>query len=130
MALKKIWRRDCALILLIVVAGCAPTVEYVPTNAPPRTLVRRAPGSVVVFSTTQPPQPYTEVGLVEVQQRSSMTGAQDLLALMREKAAEVGCDGLIILGSNDKVWSTSYGGGTLKGYRASCFVYNAQSAVK
>lgn len=55
----------------------------------------------------------------------------------REEAARRGCDGLVLLGSNDGVQlhgnSGKYGGGTygrtLKGYRGTCVVWKDDAST-
>ena len=44
---------------------------------------------------------------------------------MREKAARMGCDGLVLLGANDRMQSPFPGNvvSTLRGYRSTCIVY-------
>ena len=89
----------------------------------------RTSASVGVYTTGAPTQPFIEVGLVEAQQESAMSNDRQpqVLEKLRQRAAEVGCDGIVLLGSNDSVTgSISRGYGwttTLQGYRATCIVF-------
>lgn len=132
----RIFARFVALTALTLAAGCGVKTEFVPMNSPPHALVPRAAEQVEMFSAARPTRPFVEVGTIEVQQRSGSAGtASTVLGAMRAEAGRRGCDGLIVLGDNDKtvVSGTSstvggYGHGTvssetLKGYRGSCIVY-------
>ncbi len=64
-------------------------------NGPPR-----APEEVKLFTTSRPTRHYSEAGILEV------SGDGDLIARMQNVAAQRGCDGLILLGSNNVVEHT------------------------
>jgi MinD superfamily P-loop ATPase len=88
----------------------------------------RQPGQVETFATTRPERPYVEVALAEVRQESAYSehGPAALLDHLRTRAAERGCEGLIIQGPADK--TIAYGT-TLRGYRAVCIVYRPRPAA-
>lgn len=119
----------CAAALL---TGCGTTVHYSPTNTPPRPLSVRTAESVHVFTTGGPARPYTEVGLIQVQE--DLSGSADMpeiLADMRAEAAERGCDGLVITGRADEAEGSVFGNqqfvygtsGTREGLMGACIVY-------
>jgi len=66
------------------------------------------------------------VAYLEAQQESdvSFDDAPDVMNKMRESAAKLGCDGLIIGGANDAVVGSTFRGhghtSTLRGYRGTC----------
>jgi len=103
----------------------------------------------------RPARPFVEVGLVEVQEKRGNYSASELMEALRSRAGEAGCDGVIFLGDNDAVASststrvntttapamtgtgstttstanTSTQTGTLNGYRGSCIVYSDATAA-
>src|SRR5262245_50704835 len=85
--------------------GCGTNVTYTPTNRPPRALVRHSVQSVDVFSSGRPSRPHVEVGILEATQqtRLSVDETPEIIATLREQAAALGCDALVILGSADTV---------------------------
>ena len=120
------------LFLAAAAAACGTNIDYIPLNSPPHAMAPRAPESVELFTTSPPQRPYVEVGAIESQQQQMSTDSvEDIYAKMREAAAERGCDGLVIVASNDATevnGSMSHGNGyvssrTLKGYRATCIVW-------
>ncbi len=130
---------DRFLLLLgfAALTGCGTTVRYVAFNPAPRALSPRDPQAVQVFAAARPSQPFVEVGLIEVQQASqySLDDATVVLEKMRLEAAARGCDGLVLLGSNDATFLTGTGGAasqtwshTLRGYRGSCIAFTGPPA--
>ena len=126
--------RCCAnlqMVLMLALTGCGTSISYMPTNPPPRPLAARPFVTVEVFTASKPARPFVEIGLIEAQQESacSRDAPAEVLIKLREEAARVGCDGIILLGANDSVVGQSgmHGNGgytaTLKGYRAACFCY-------
>ena len=127
------------LLLAAALSGCGTRIAYLPTNTPPRTLQPRNADSVQVFSVAPPDRPFVEVGIIETQQESMYSTDSELIVFsrLREEAARQGCDGLVVLGSNDGVQVVgSYGryggttsGRTLKGYRGTCIVWKEDSST-
>jgi hypothetical protein len=121
-----------------LVFGCGVTVNYHRLNPSPTDMAPRAGDTVAVYTTTRPPYPYVDVGMLEVRQESyySTASESDVFAALRREAARRGCDGLIVMGAADAVASSPIfnnspsssllGGGsitkTLHGYRATCIV--------
>ncbi len=123
-----------ALALVAFATGCGTSVTVVPTNSaadggPPR------PGHhVEVFATQLPDRPYREIALLEAQQASGLSvhDRADVMDELRERAGDLGCDAIVVLGANDqtvgRISSTGNGGvfgsvQMLEGYRAACIVY-------
>ena len=100
-------------------------LDYVPTNRPPHRLWARAPENVEVFLARMPERPFVETGILETQQVSlySTEGLPEMVQRMRVLAGQIGCEGLVITGSNDAVTSLGRTVDTLKGYRASCIAF-------
>jgi hypothetical protein len=81
----------------LALAACAPSVTTVPLNPNPRPLARSAI-SVEIFAAGQPPAGYVEVALIEATARRGDTKMPELVAVVRRRAAELGCDGLVLIG--------------------------------
>jgi hypothetical protein len=85
----------------------------------------RTPDQIELFTAAAPSRAYRELGLIEGEGVGDPP--QLVLAKMRRYAAELGCDALVVTGSNDRVVTTVRGfSDTLKGYRATCIAYGAQ----
>lgn len=67
-------------------------------RAPPRALSPRSGDSVEVFSSGPPSRAHVDLALIEATQQSSSSdgGTAELVAQMRSKAGELGCDALVI----------------------------------
>jgi hypothetical protein len=131
------------LIAALFLSACGTTVSYIPTNRPPHAMTPRPVETVDVYSASAPSRPFTEVGMIDAQQSSrwSTHDRGEVFAKLRQRAASLGCDGVIILGPNDEVVGsttttvtrrrveTSSDVGTLKGYHATCIMYVAGQPV-
>ncbi len=84
--------RRLLFALLLALVSCAPEIAVTPLNPAPRPLAPRAAGEVEVFTTRLPPRPYAEVSLITA--RDGKAG--DHLDALRAKAAELGCDALVM----------------------------------
>lgn len=120
---------SCLLPLTIALCACGTNIEYIELNSPSKPLVQKPGSAVEVFSTAKPPKPYVEIATLESKQQSSLSldRGQGIIDKMRDEAGRRGCDGLILLGSNDETIISanrhSISSSTLKGYRATCIVY-------
>src|SRR5262245_12784336 len=87
-----------ALLLFVCAFGCGYQTRYTPTNTPPRAMETRPIESVVLFTTSAPTQPFVEVGLLSSGHSGYFSTATDeeVLVGLREKAAEVGCDAVVL----------------------------------
>jgi hypothetical protein len=118
----------------LAMAGCGTRVDYTPLRGPTACMTPRSPSQVEVFLTQKPPRPYVEVGLLEARQESEMSldGQSAIIEELRQEAAEIGCDGLIVTGDADQVTGHADKNGgyvtELKGYRAVCIVWAAPSS--
>jgi hypothetical protein len=127
----------------MLVGGCGVAINVHPLNTPPGPTQRREPGQVEVFTVGRPSYAYVETAMLEARQESmfSQASENEVFVALRARASEIGCDGLMLLGSADAVegyvHSTSnLSGGvsrvhgssrTLHGYRATCIVRSATS---
>jgi len=139
-------KRVAAFALLLLV-GCGHKLTFTPLNASPRPLTTRSPESVDVFLSQTPPRQHVEVGLFEIEQQSPQSGGTpEMIAKLRDRAARVGCDAIVLTGTSDRVQSVSTQGtgvatsprtyqhhsyGTVnvvRSHRATCVVYTGELA--
>ena len=139
------------LFLLVALAGCGRMIhsDFVRTRPGPHPTTPRPPETVEVFIAERPARPFTEIGFVEVQEARGRYTSSELVAELRARAGQEGCDAVIFLGDNDAVWSSSSSStstttsgdddgsgssttttttesdsaGTRNGYRGACIVY-------
>jgi hypothetical protein len=96
------------LLALGGVAGCGHSLTYTALNAPPRPLAPRAPSSVELYMTAPPTRPNVDVGYFEIEQRSPASGGTpEMISKLRARAAEVGCDALVLTAATDRIQSYS-----------------------
>src|SRR5688572_13358783 len=135
-------RMACVGVAMLV-GGCGVAINVHPLNTPPRPTQSRHPGQVEVFTIGRPSYAYVETAMLEARQESmfSYASENEVFAVLRARASEIGCDGLMLLGSADAVegyvHSTTNPSGdisrvhgssrTLHGYRATCIVRSAAS---
>lgn len=98
--------------VLLLCAACGVDISYTQTNAPPRAMVPRAPEAVEVFRIPPNDRPFVETGILD-ETGYWGGGTENADRLLRRKAAEVGCDALVIQG---------YVQGGAR-YRAICLAY-------
>jgi len=118
-----------ALAASILCAACGTVIKVADLNPSPRPLAARSIDAVKVY-TVAPAEPFTEVKLIVARQEAFTNDDIDVvIAKMKGKAAELGCDGLIIRGSSNEHISGQYGGKTLQGYVGSCVVFTGVPAT-
>lgn len=97
-------------ILILLLSGCGGSpVTFYPLNNPAynesqRKLLtetdarsRVSPADVVIFVASRPEGEYREVGILSYTTTSTYPNEADIYQMFREKAAEVGADGVILL---------------------------------
>ncbi len=151
--MARVRARTAAIFLLAgsaFAAGCATdNVGYVPLNPPPRRMSARPVAAVAVFTVTPPRRPHTDIGLLRVvggnpppsthtdvgfdepQPVSAYDEAQEMIAALRQRAARIGCDAILVTHiDRPLVWEPwiDYAGARLPSAQASCVVYNDSAA--
>ena len=130
-----------ATLLLVVlsgalVGGCGTFVDFTPINDPPHPLRARSAASVEVLSSGAPARPHVDVALVEVEQTHSLNeqGTGLMIQRMREQAAAIGCDAIVLNGVTDHQgaqpgsgWDLVDPGATKR--EATCVVYDDPEPV-
>src|SRR4051812_10995932 len=83
--------------------GCGTFVDFTPINDPPHPLRARPAQSVDLFSSGPPSAPHVDVAVIEVEQTHSLNaqGTALMIQRMREQAAAIGCDAIVLGGASD-----------------------------
>ncbi|HEY4179524.1 MAG TPA: hypothetical protein VGM90_21940 [Kofleriaceae bacterium] len=117
------------LPLLLFATGCGTMIQATAINPTPHPLHARPPESVLLFS-SGPPQGrrYTDVAYLEAEQESgySVDNTPQFITKLRERAAVMGCDGLVLGGTTN---ATTVGidlktAMNQKGLVATCIVFD------
>ncbi len=117
---------------LLTLAACGTTTRFAPLNTSPHQLRPRSALSVEIYSTSVPARPYTEIGLIQGTQSSeySFHDMPEIIATMRSRAGQIGCDALILNGPNTKSTTSMLGAAnghfherTLQGYWGTCVAF-------
>jgi hypothetical protein len=132
-------RTDISLLVsgALLVAGCGTFVEFTPINSPPHLLSPRSPESVEMLSSGSPARPHVDVALLEVEQTHSFNeeGTGLMIRRLREQAAAMGCDAVVLGGVTDHQgaqpgsgWDLLDPGSTKR--QATCVVYDDPEPVR
>jgi hypothetical protein len=123
-----------ALPLLILAFGCGTTVRFVETNPGSARRPSKNPAKVQVYSSQPPKAPYTEIGILHARQSSpySLHQLPEVLRELRAKAGRVGCDAIIIGGTDNAAESELFSElvTTQDGYWATCIVLTPSQEKK
>ncbi|MEM8549490.1 MAG: hypothetical protein AAGF10_01750 [Verrucomicrobiota bacterium] len=124
-------------VAILMTACQPPQVRYYPLNNPvgegqtaaadAAPLAPTNPAEVKIYVTGPPSRPYDQMGILTLRTSSSQPNEGAIYQRFREKAAEIGADGVVLLPSreqNESFWQTTgypysyyYGfGGTASGY--------------
>lgn len=118
-------------LLLTPLAGCGTYATATPLNEPPHPMTPRAPETVEVFSSGPPPRAHADVALLEVEQYDRFDGGTPkILAELRKKAAEMGCDAVVIGARSERDGAQPGSGWDLldpgsRTLHATCILYTA-----
>ena len=115
-------------VALLFASGCARvSSSFTPTNTPPHAMHARPIDSVLLFTSSKPVQPFVEVGIIGSARNAFATDEATILEL-RKKAAEVGCDGVLLASETTNYVAGASTTSDLKRYRAACIVFTEASA--
>lgn len=125
------WPLWFLLITASLLGGCGPTFEAIQINRPPHKLHARQPRSVRMFA-SPPARPHVDVAILQVAQLDLIDGDDrvGILREMRARAAEIGCDGVVLgqHGRRSGVDTTTplylVGGGSTNSWEGTCIVYD------
>jgi hypothetical protein len=122
------WRTGMKMtgfLLTLLLSACGPWVNATALNPSPRTLSSRSAGSVDVYSSGPPARPHVDVALLEVGKGDDNSGGtSQMIQTLRQKAADMGCDGVVVGGMTTRARSGhvpfDFGDRTVHG---TCIVY-------
>lgn len=98
--MKSVYTYLSSILIVFVVSGCATgpnNVEYSPVTG--ESLQPKELSQVKVYQTKKPDRAYTELGILEYRAGTSES-YPEVVAHFKTKAAQVGADGVIIMGSS------------------------------
>lgn len=86
------------------IAGCGTSVSHTYINGPQGTSTPRSPGSVRIYASGPPARPYRDVALLEARQSHGLNeqGMDLMLDRLRARAAQLGCDGVVVGGIRER----------------------------
>ncbi len=127
-------RKGIVLVVAALLAGCGIRHQATALNPSPRPMTPKAAAEVHVFTSGRPAQPYHEVLLLQAEEESVYANHDEsaVLAALRKRGGQLGCDAIMVLSPSGNIAST---GGkysntrTLRGFRATCVVYDEPAKV-
>ncbi len=86
-----------------VLGGCGTFVDATPLNPAPRALSPRPAEQVEVYASSPPTRPHVDIALIQADQiNGSSADLAAMVAKLREKAGQMGCDALFVSGSSER----------------------------
>ncbi len=114
-------------------AGCAETrVSDTMINPPPHAMWQRPPETVEIYASGPPARAHVDVGYLEAKQGYELADkdSETFITELRGRAAELGCDALVLGGGTSEGTRTWNGTRTsLKGMTAVCVVYTDSNST-
>lgn len=85
---------------VVLVAGCGTAIQSTMINPAPHPMQSRPPETVEIYSSGPPQRPYIDVAYLEAEQQSAYSGddTAQFIRHLRERAAAMGCDGVVLGG--------------------------------
>jgi hypothetical protein len=112
------------LLALVVVAACGTNLSQTQINPAPHAMTARSPASVEIFASAPPTRPHVDVAILQAQQQAySLDDQADMIRQLREQAAQLGCEALVINGADNGSFGDHHNTWTLHGYFATCIAY-------
>jgi hypothetical protein len=110
---------------LVLAAGCGTSIQATMINPAPHPMQSRPPESVEVYSSGPPQRPYIDVAYLEAEQQTaySVDDTAQFIGHLRERAAAMGCDGVVLGGVTHAAEPTSDLHLTRKGLTATCVMF-------
>jgi hypothetical protein len=130
--------RHYLVALALSAAACGTAVKTIEINPAPRAMGPRPPQTVEMFTSGPPQRPYVDVALLEAEEESSFSSDKtpEMLTALRERAAQMGCDAVVLGGMTSRdpnlgdaeTWLSDDVRGR-KGVYATCIVYTSADAT-
>jgi hypothetical protein len=91
------------IVIAAAVAGCGTYVDYTPLDHSMEAHGARPPRTVEVYASGPPARPHTDIAIIEAEQTHSLNeqGTGLMIRRMREQAAALGCDAIVLGGATD-----------------------------
>ncbi len=116
--------RSTSILAALLVTGCGTTLTQTQINNPPHAMTPRPPASVEILASGPPTRPHVDVAILQAQQQAySLDDQASMIAQLRETAARLGCDALVINGPDNGSAGNRHTTWTLHGYFATCIAY-------
>ena len=94
-------------VAAFVALGCGTVVEATPLNVPPRALAARPPSTVEVYTSGPPSRSHIDVALLRAEQTNGdVVHSSEMLRELIAKAAQIGCDAIVISGFAERAGAT------------------------
>ena len=124
------------LAFVVAIAGglgaCGTATHTTVINPAPHAMRPRPPETIELFTSGAPDRPHRDVAVIEAEEQSSFSTADtgDILAALRARGAQLGCDGVVLGGSSSRdpglrdteTWLVENPKGR-KGFYGTCIVY-------
>jgi hypothetical protein len=115
---------------LLLLAGCGASVDTTALNAPPHPLSQRPAEEVEVYSGSPPVKAHVDLALIQADQTNGRGVLTELVAAIRERAGEMGCDAIVITGASERAsGNTSLLNPGSHQMLATCIVYVSPGSV-
>jgi hypothetical protein len=90
--------------VLLAVSACGTQVSETYLNQPPAKMAPRGPGSVLLYASGPPTRPHMDVAILQVEQSRGLNdqGLDLMLDRLRVRAAQLGCDGVVVGGIRER----------------------------
>jgi hypothetical protein len=92
------------LVTALLISACGTSVSETYLDGPQGTPIPRARRSVHIYASGPPARPHRDVAILEVQQTHGFNdqGTDLMIDRLRGRAAELGCDGVVIGGIRER----------------------------
>jgi hypothetical protein len=93
-----------AACTVLIFSACGTSVTETYLNGPPGTTVPRGRHSVRIYASGPPARPHTDVAILQVEQSHGLgeQGLDIMLDRLRTRAAQLGCDGVVVGGIRER----------------------------
>ena len=110
---------------LVLAAGCGTSIHATMINPAPHVMQSRPPETVDIYSSGPPQRPSVDVAYLEAEQRSAYSedDTAQFIGHLRERAAAMGCDGVVLGGVTHAAEPNTDLHLTRKGLTATCVMY-------
>ncbi len=89
---------------ILLLSACGTSVNETYVNEPPATMTPRGRHSVRLYASHAPERPHMDVAILEVVQPHGLNeqGLDIMLDRLRTRAAQLGCDGVVVGGIRER----------------------------